>query len=273
MKGAHSLIVRVMTERGPEHGVVVGEDVHRLAGDLFGDWEAGERMDSLAACSLLAPVVPSKIVCVGLNYPAHADESSVAVPAEPLLFLKPPSSIIGPEAAILLPYQSERVDYEAELAIVLGRVSGQPCRHVRPGEAWNYVLGVTSANDVTARDLQQRDNQWTRAKGFDTFCPLGPGLVTGLGEDDVADLEVTCRVNGELRQVGRTSEMVFSPTQLIAYTSSIMTLEPGDVILTGTPEGVGPLRAGDVVEVEVAGVGVLRNPVQGPKNHGQAVVP
>jgi 2-keto-4-pentenoate hydratase/2-oxohepta-3-ene-1,7-dioic acid hydratase in catechol pathway len=131
---------------------------------------------------------------------------------------------------------------------------------------------VTCGNDVTARDLQQRDDQWTRAKGFDTFCPLGPWLVTGLGEEEVADLEVTCRVNGELRQAGRTSQMVFSPAQLIAYTSSVMTLEPGDVILTGTPEGVGPLRAGDVVEVEVGGVGALRNPVQGLKNDGRAVV-
>ena len=263
MNGAPSLIVRAMTERGPAYGVVLGQDVHRLMGDPFGDWEVGARMGSLVERSLLAPVVPSKIVCVGLNYPAHADESSVAVPAEPLLFFKPPSALIGPEMPILLPPQSERVDYEAELAIVIGRVTGCTCRNVPPGETWDYVLGVTCANDVTARDLQQRDNQWTRAKGFDTFCPLGPWLVTGLGEDDVADLEVTCRVNGELRQVGRTSEMVFSPAQLIAYTSSVMTLEPGDVILTGTPEGVGPLRAGDVVEVEVAGVGVLRNPVQG----------
>jgi 2-keto-4-pentenoate hydratase/2-oxohepta-3-ene-1,7-dioic acid hydratase in catechol pathway len=165
--------------------------------------------------------------------------------------------VIGPGAPITLPPQSERVDYEAELAVVVGR----RCRGVTVREAWDCVLGVTCGNDVTARDLQQRDDQWTRAKGFDTFCPLGPWLVTGLGEGDVADLEVVCRVNGEDRQRGRTSEMAFSPAQLIAYVASIMTLEPGDVLMTGTPAGVGPLRAGDVVEVAVQGVGVLRNPV------------
>jgi 2-keto-4-pentenoate hydratase/2-oxohepta-3-ene-1,7-dioic acid hydratase in catechol pathway len=150
------------------------------------------------------------------------------------------------------------VDYEAELAVVIGR----SCRKVRSEEAWDYVLGVTCGNDVTARDLQQLDDQWTRAKGFDTFCPLGPWVVTGLREGDVADLEVVCRANGEQRQAGWTSEMTFSPTELIAFASSIMTLEPGDVIMTGTPEGVGPLAAGDVLEVEVGGVGVLRNPVR-----------
>jgi 2-keto-4-pentenoate hydratase/2-oxohepta-3-ene-1,7-dioic acid hydratase in catechol pathway len=168
-----------------------------------------------------------------------------------------PSSVIGPGASIVLPPQSQQVEHEAELAVVIKR----RCRGVTPEEAWGYVLGITCGNDVTARDLQRRDDQWTRAKGFDTFCPLGPWLVTGLREEDVADLEVVCRVNGEVRQRGRTREMVFSPAHLIAYTASIMTLEPGDVIMTGTPAGVGPLAAGDVVEVEVEGVGVLRNSV------------
>lgn len=180
----------------------------------------------------------------------------MALPTEPLLFLKPPSSVIGLGVSIFLPPQSERVDYEAELAVVIGR----RCRDVAPEDAWDYVLGVTCGNDVTARDLQLRDNQWTRAKGFDTFCPLGPWLVTGLGEADVADLEDTCRVNGQVRQRGRTGEMVFSPARLVAYIASIMTLEPGDVIMTGAPAGIGPLEAGDVVEVEVEGIGVLRNP-------------
>jgi 2-keto-4-pentenoate hydratase/2-oxohepta-3-ene-1,7-dioic acid hydratase in catechol pathway len=262
MSDARSRLVRVTTEDGPRYGVIVEEQVYSLAGNLFGQWEPSERVGPLDELSPLAPAMPTKIVCVGLNYPAHADESSMVLPSEPLLFLKPPSAVIGPEATILLPPQSERVDYEAELAVVIGR----RCRNVGPDEAWHYVLGATCGNDVTARDLQQLDNQWTRAKGFDTFCPLGPWLVVGLGEEDVADLEVTCRVNGTLRQAGRTSEMAFSPSELIAYASSIMTLDPGDVIMTGTPEGVGPLAAGDVVEVEVGGIGVLRNPVRNAKS-------
>jgi 2-keto-4-pentenoate hydratase/2-oxohepta-3-ene-1,7-dioic acid hydratase in catechol pathway len=251
-------LVRVATEGGARYGVIVGEQVCGLAGDPFGEWKLGEVVGPVDELSLLAPMVPTKIICVGLNYPAHADESSIALPEEPLLFFKPPSAIIGPNTVIVLPPESERVDYEAELVLVVGR----SCRNVRPDEAWDHVLGVTCGNDVTARDLQQRDNQWTRAKGFDTFCPLGPWLVTGLREEDVADLEVACRVKGQLRQAGRTSEMAFSPAELIAYASSIMTLEPGDVIMTGTPEGVGPLAAGDVVEVVVQGIGVLRNLVR-----------
>jgi 2-keto-4-pentenoate hydratase/2-oxohepta-3-ene-1,7-dioic acid hydratase in catechol pathway len=253
----------VVAEGGPRYGVIVGEHVYGLEGDSFGDWELGGAIGPLGELPLLAPTVPTKIIGVGLNYAAHADESSMALPDEPLLFFKPPSAVIGPGAGIVLPPQSERVDYEAELVVVIGRVMGRSCRNVGPDEAWDYVLGVTCGNDVTARDLQQVDNQWTRAKGFDTFCPLGPWLVTGLREEDVADLEVTCRVNGEQRQAGRTLEMAFSPAELIAHVSSIMTLEPGDVIMTGTPEGVGPLAAGDVVEVEVGGVGVLRNTVCG----------
>jgi 2-keto-4-pentenoate hydratase/2-oxohepta-3-ene-1,7-dioic acid hydratase in catechol pathway len=237
--------------------VVEDQWVFQIHGDPLGEWERGPEVGALDERILLAPAHPTKVVCVGLNYAAHADESSMALPAEPLLFLKPPSSVIGPGASILLPPQSERVDYEAELAVVIGR----RCQDVSPEEAWDYVLGVTCGNDVTARDLQKRDNQWTRAKGFDTFCPLGPWLVTGLSERDVTDLEVVCRVNGAVRQRGRTADMVFSPPKLIAYIASIMTLEPGDVVMTGTPAGIGPLAAGDVVEVEVEGIGVLRNPV------------
>jgi 2-keto-4-pentenoate hydratase/2-oxohepta-3-ene-1,7-dioic acid hydratase in catechol pathway len=251
-------LARVAAEDGPRYGAIVEEQVYGVEGDPFGYWELGEAIGRSTALPLLAPAVPTKIVCVGRNYPAHAAEHGAAVPEEPLLFFKPPSAVIGPGAAILLPSQSEQVDYEAELAVVIGR----RCRDVRPEEAWDYVLGVTCGNDVTARDLQRLDDQWTRAKGFDTFCPLGPWMVTGLREVDVANLEVACQVNGKLRQAGRTSEMVFSPAELIAYTSSIMTLEPGDVIMTGTPEGVGPLKAGDVVEIQVEGIGVLRSPVR-----------
>lgn len=263
MKKEQVRIVRVMTDGGPRWGVVRGEAVHALRGDLFGGWEPGEEIGKLDALTLLAPTVPTKIVCVGLNYAAHADESDTEVPTEPLLFFKPPSAVIGPGASIVMPSQSERVDYEAELAIIIGSLEGRPCRHVSPDRAWDHVLGVTCGNDVTARDLQSRDNQWTRAKGFDTFCPLGPWLVTGFSDSDVGELEVTCRVNGEVRQRGRVSDMVFSPPELVAYVSSIMTLEPGDVIMTGTPEGVGPLAPDDDVEVSIAGLGVLRNVVVG----------
>jgi 2-keto-4-pentenoate hydratase/2-oxohepta-3-ene-1,7-dioic acid hydratase in catechol pathway len=257
VKEGRQHIVRIMTDDGPQLGVVVDGNVHALRGDLFGSWEATETLGHLESVPLLAPMVPSKIIGVGLNYRAHAAESSAEVPSEPLLFFKPPSAVIGPDAKIVLPPQSDRVDYEAELAVVIGR----SCRNVRADEAWSYVLGVTCGNDVTARDLQQRDDQWTRAKGFDTFCPLGPWVVTGLSEDGIGNLEVVSRVNGEVRQTGRTSQMVFSVPELIAYASSVMTLEPGDVILSGTPEGVGPLNPGDVVEVEVESIGILRNDV------------
>jgi 2-keto-4-pentenoate hydratase/2-oxohepta-3-ene-1,7-dioic acid hydratase in catechol pathway len=253
MRPALTRFARLTIDSGPRWGVIEGERVYVLDGDPFTTWKRGDEIGTLNGLALLAPVAPTKIVCVGRNYPAHAAE----VPAEPLLFFKPPSSVIGPGAAIVLTPQSQQVEYEAELAVVIGR----RCRNVRPEEAWAYVLGITCGNDVTARDLQRRDDQWTRAKGFDTFCPLGPWLVMGMREEDVADLEVICRVNGEVRQRGRTSEMVFSPAHLIAYTSAIMTLEPGDVIMTGTPAGVGPIVVGDVVEVEVEGVGTLRNPV------------
>jgi 2-keto-4-pentenoate hydratase/2-oxohepta-3-ene-1,7-dioic acid hydratase in catechol pathway len=257
MKPEQRRIVRVLTDDGPRQGVVIDGQVDALTGDVFGSWEVTERLGTLGSVSLLPPVVPSKIIGVGLNYRAHAAESSMEIPSEPLLFLKPRSAIIGPDARIVLPPQSNRVDYEAELAVVIGR----SCRNVSADEAWIYVLGVTCGNDVTARDLQQRDDQWTRAKGFDTFCPLGPWVVTGLSEDTIGDLEVVSRVNGEMRQADRTSQMVFSVPELIAYASSIMTLEPGDVILSGTPEGVGPLNPGDVVHVEVENVGTLRNHV------------
>lgn len=252
-------IVRYAANNGPQWGVLAEDGLIRaLRGDPYGRWEPGPEVGKLAATPLLAPVAPSKILCVGRNYPAHAAEHNAEVPPEPLLFFKPPSAVIGPEAPILLPPQSQQVEYEAEMAVVIGR----RCRNVQPEEAWAYVWGVTCANDVTARDLQRRDGQWTRAKGFDTFCPVGPWVVTGLSAADVADLEVVCRVNGEVRQRGRTSEMVFSPAHLIAYASAAMTLEPGDLFLTGTPAGVGPLHPGDVVEVEIEGIGVLRNPVR-----------
>lgn len=198
---------------------------------------------------------PSKIVCVGRNYAAHAKELGNDVPERPLLFFKPPSSLIGPNEAIVLPPASERVEYEAEIGIVIGK----RLRHADEAEAERGIGGIVCLNDVTARDLQKTDGQWARAKGFDTFCPVGPRVATGL---DWRELEVIGRVNGEERQRGTTSEMHFPIPVLLSYISGVMTLEPGDLVATGTPAGVGPLRDGDVVEVEIPGVGVLSNPVR-----------
>ena len=253
-----SRLVRVAHKGIPTWGMLEEDQIYRLEGDPFTTWSRGAVLGSAASMPLLPPATPTKVVCVGRNYVAHAAEHGVEVPTEPLLFLKPPSSVIGAESPIVLPSLSQRVEHEGELAVVIGK----RCRNVTPEEAWDYVLGVTCGNDVTARDLQRKDGQWTRGKGFDTFCPLGPWLVTGLREADIADVSVTCRVNGEVRQEGRTSQMVFSPAVLIAYAASVMTLEPGDVFLTGTPSGVGPLTPGDVVEVDIERIGLLRNPVQ-----------
>ena len=198
---------------------------------------------------------PSKIVAVGLNYRSHARELGMDVPAEPVLFLKPPSAVIGPGEAIVLPTGVGRVDYEAELALVMGRTA----RDVSPEAAAEHVAGYTCANDVTARDLQEKDGQWTRAKSFDTFCPLGPEVV---GEAPEPEALVELLLNGEVRQSAPVSDMIFSPLELVSFISSVMTLECGDVIITGTPPGVGPLAAGDTVTVRVGGVGELTNPVE-----------
>jgi 2-keto-4-pentenoate hydratase/2-oxohepta-3-ene-1,7-dioic acid hydratase in catechol pathway len=244
---------------GACYGALVDQAVHSLRSVPWGQLQLGPVVAALQEVELLAPCQPSKIVAVGRNYAAHAAEHGAQVPAEPLLFLKPPSALIGPGAAILYPaHLSQRVEHEAELAVVIGRRA----RQVRREEAAAYVWGYTCANDVTARDLQQRDGQWTRAKGFDTFCPLGPWIVPDL---DAADLAISCRVNGRLRQEGRTRDMIFPVDELIAYASAVMTLEPGDVILTGTPAGVGPIVPGDRVTVEIEGIGILENEV---KQHG-----
>ncbi len=254
---AVSRLVRINDHGESVWAGVEDNTVYRLEVDPYTGGARGPRVGDLATVTLLPPVCPTKVICVGRNYVAHAAEHGVEVPAEPLLFLKPPSSVIGPGESIVIPPLSQRVEHEAELAVVIGK----RCRNITPEEAWDYVLGITCGNDVTARDLQRKDGQWTRGKGFDTFCPIGPWLVTGLRETDIADLGVVCRVNGEVRQEGRTSQMVFSPAMLIAYAASVMTLEPGDVFLTGTPSGVGPLAPGDVVEVEIESIGLLRNPV------------
>ena len=220
---------------------------------------ASKRIDPIAVADarLLAPVVPSKIICVGRNYREHAAELGNPIPTEPLLFFKPPSALLDPGAEIRRPTRfSQTIHHEGELGLVIGKT----CSKLGENEgAHDYILGYTCVNDVTARDLQKKDGQWTRAKGFDTFCPVGPVVVDGL--DVSAGVDVETRVNGEVRQRGTTSDFIFSLDAIIRYVSAAFTLFPGDLIATGTPEGVGPLNAGDVVEVSVAGVGTLRNPV------------
>ena len=207
-----------------------------------------------ANAELLPPTAPTKIVAVGRNYAEHAKELGNEPPSEPIIFLKPPSALLGPNATIVRPPQSERVDFEGELAIVVGKRA----RNVKANRWRDFVLGFTCANDVTARDLQKKDVQFTRGKSFDTFCPIGPCIETEL---DPADLALRTRVNGDVRQNGRTSMMVFPCPVLFEFITAIMTLEPGDVILTGTPAGVGPLAPGDTVEVDIEGIGMLRNHV------------
>jgi 2-keto-4-pentenoate hydratase/2-oxohepta-3-ene-1,7-dioic acid hydratase in catechol pathway len=239
----------------PAWGWVDGGRVGPLDGHPFHEYRRREAELPLEGVILLPPVTPTKIVCLGRNYAAHAAEHGADVPEIPLIFLKPPSSVIGPGETIRLPPQSERVEHEAELAVVIGRQA----RWVPPAQSEDVILGYTIANDVTARDLQTRDGQWTRAKGFDTFCPLGPWIETRL---DPSDVVVTCSVNGQMRQMASTRDLVFPVPQLVAFISSVMTLEAGDLILTGTPAGVGPLLDGDEVTVEIEGLGTLTNPVR-----------
>ena len=238
----------------PRYGWVYEDRVGPIEGEPFGDFRRLEAEIPLNMVRLLSPVIPGKIICVGRNYAEHAREQGFEPPEVPILFMKPPSSIIAPGDAIVLPPQSKQVEHEGELAVVIGRRG----RWISAEEALQHVFGYTVANDVTARDLQRRDGQWTRGKGFDTFCPLGPWIETDLSP---ADVLVQTRVNGEMRQMASTREMMFPVEQLIAFISSVMTLEHGDIILTGTPAGIGPLLAGDVVEVSVEGIGSLRNPV------------
>ena len=250
-------IVRYDTKDGkkPKYGGLLDEKVGEISGNLYGRYRRSEVQTPLTDVKLLPPCEPSKIVCVGRNYVEHAKELGNEVPKVPLIFLKPPSSIIADGDAILLPPQSAQVEHEAELVIVIGKRG----RNVTAENARKYILGYTIGNDVTARDLQKADGQWTRAKGFDTFCPFGPWIDT---EFDPADAVITCRVNGQMRQMASTRDMVFNVGVLIAYISSVMTLEPGDLIFTGTPSGVGELKNGDTVEVEIEGLGSLSNSVK-----------
>jgi len=214
---------------------------------------SGGEVFSIDQLELAAPCQPSKVVCVGLNYVEHARELKMELPDEPILFLKPPTAVVGPNAQIAYPPSSRQVDYEGEMAVVIGK----RCKDASAAEAESYILGYTCFNDVTARDLQRKDVQWTRAKSFDTFAPIGPWI----DKIDPSRADITTRVNGEVRQKSNTSDLIFDVPKLVAFISGVMTLLPGDVIATGTPPGVGPLQKGDTVEVEVEGIGVLRNSV------------
>jgi 2-keto-4-pentenoate hydratase/2-oxohepta-3-ene-1,7-dioic acid hydratase in catechol pathway len=236
----------------PRYGWCYEDQVGPIDGSPFGDYRRMEAQFPLASVRLLAPVQPSKIVCVGRNYIDHAKEHGVEVPEIPMLFMKPPSALIGHRDTIILPPQSSKVEHEAELAVVISKTG----RWIQPEQAGEYIFGYTIANDVTARDLQRKDGQWTRGKGFDTFCPVGPWIETEL---DPYDILISSRVNEEIRQMASTRDMVFSIQQLIAFTSSVMTLQPGDLILTGTPAGVGALEDGDQVSIHVEGIGDLVN--------------
>jgi 2-keto-4-pentenoate hydratase/2-oxohepta-3-ene-1,7-dioic acid hydratase in catechol pathway len=239
------------------YGILEGEQISVLWSTPYDGGlrnTVGEIM-SLPAVRLLAPCEPTKIVALGLNYRDHAEEFGHPIPAEPLIFLKPATAVIGPDDDIVYPAMSRRVDYEAELAVVIGRT----CSNVQEDEAPDYILGYTCINDVTARDLQQKDGQWTRAKGFDTFAPLGPWIETEIANP--GNLTVEAYLNGERRQHSNTSNLIFKVAAQISFISRIMTLLPGDVIATGTPSGIGPMQPGDVVEIRVEGIGTLRNRV------------
>ncbi|MBW8764013.1 MAG: fumarylacetoacetate hydrolase family protein [Microbacterium sp.] len=239
------------------YGIVDESDLVVLAGDpMFAGYEPTGQRVPLADAALLAPVIPrSKVVCVGKNYHDHAAEMGGTAPEEPLLFLKPNTAVIGPSDTIVRPSLSQQTEYEGELAVVIGKIA----KNVTAADALSYVLGYTIGNDVTARDLQRKDGQWSRAKGFDTFCPLGPVIETDF---DPASATIETRVNGEVRQHARLTDMIHSVASIIEYASAVFTLLPGDVILTGTPAGVGAFDAGDIVEVEISGLGILRNVVR-----------
>jgi 2-keto-4-pentenoate hydratase/2-oxohepta-3-ene-1,7-dioic acid hydratase in catechol pathway len=237
------------------YGLVEDDMVYRIEGDIFSEYKVTEEKFELKDIKLLAPCEPSKIVAVGINYRDHATEMKHDLPEEPVLFIKPSTAVIGPEEKIIRPQMSQRVDYEAELALVIGKLA----KNVEPQNAFEYVLGATCLNDVTARDLQSKDGQWTRAKSFDTFAPMGPFIVTGA---DYNNIDIELVLNGEIKQKSNTSFFIANAQKIVSYISHIMTLNPGDVIATGTPSGVGPMEKGDIVEVRLQGIGILKNYVE-----------
>jgi 2-keto-4-pentenoate hydratase/2-oxohepta-3-ene-1,7-dioic acid hydratase in catechol pathway len=252
-------IVRFRHGGRDRYGALEGERIMALDGPIEAlTPAAGATPVALSEVRLLAPSLPSKIVAIGLNYADHAAEGNRELPKEPMLFIKPSTAVIGPGDEIVYPPQTANLHHEGELAIVIGGTA----RNVSPADAWRYVLGYTCANDVTARDLQRRDVQFTRGKGFDTFAPLGPWIVTGI---DPSDLGLEVRVNGEVRQKSRTAQLIFNCDYLVSFISQVMTLLPGGVISTGTPAGVSAMKVGDAVEVEIEKIGCLRNTIAAPR--------
>ena len=251
-------IVRMKAGDDIAYGVADTEGVVVYKGSPFVAWEPTENVVPWASVSLLSPVIPTKVLCVGKNYEDHVDEMGGEIPEEPLIFMKPATAVIGQNAAVIHPRTSKEVHHEAELAVVISR----PARNISAEDASLYIFGYTAANDVTARDLQKKDAQWTRAKGFDTFCPLGPAIETEL--DPLERLAVICRVNGEVRQAGFTSDMIFGVAEILEYITAFTTLLPGDVVLTGTPAGASKVEPGDVMEVEIDGIGTLTNRLVSP---------
>jgi 2-keto-4-pentenoate hydratase/2-oxohepta-3-ene-1,7-dioic acid hydratase in catechol pathway len=247
-------LVRFQVNDRTAYGILDHEEIRELEGDLYGPPRPLASRYALSRVKLLAPCSPSKIIAVGLNYRDHAKELGLPLSNSPIIFLKPPTAVIGPDEVIAYPAKSAQVDYEAELGVVIRN----SIRNVRPDGARGHVLGYTCANDVTARDLQKKDGQWTRAKSFDTFCPIGPWIETDLDPDD---LLIESYLNGERRQSSRTSQFIFTVNHLISFISGIMTLHPGDLIITGTPPGVGPMKRGDEIEVRIEGIGSLKNRV------------
>jgi len=235
-------------------GVIEGNAIREMGGDPFGHFHLTSGMKKMGEIKLLSPCLPTKIVALGLNYRDHAEEVKMPIPKEPLLFMKPSTSVIGPGEGIIHPKMSKRVDYEAELAVVIGKVA----KKVSEEKASDYILGYTCLNDVTARDLQPKEGQWTTSKGFDTFCPIGPWIMTDI---DPHHLDVASFLNGERRQHSNTKNLIFGPHQLVSFISRVMTLLPGDVIATGTPSGIGPMTIGDKIEVVIEGIGTLSNQV------------
>jgi 2-keto-4-pentenoate hydratase/2-oxohepta-3-ene-1,7-dioic acid hydratase in catechol pathway len=250
-------IIRFSTDKKPFYGVLDKDTIKVIKGNPFLYIRYTGITFNLKDVKLLAPCVPSKIVCLGVNYRSHAGEMSSQIPQSPLIFLKPPSAIINPEEKIIYPEMPHRVDYEGELGVVIKKKAS----HISAASALGYVLGYTCFNDVTARDLQKLDGQWTRAKGFDTFAPFGPCIET---EIDPTDVPIETYLNGELKQKSSTTDLIFSVKEVISFISHVMTLLPGDVIATGTPAGIGPMNPGDTIEVKIAPIGVLRNYVAKP---------
>jgi len=249
-------ICRVSYGGGISFGVVEGDDVAEIDGPPIGELRFTGKRAPLADCRLLAPVLPSKIVAIGVNYRDHAEEMGHTLPQEPLMFMKPATAVIGTGEAIHKPAVAERMDYEGELVVVVGGL----VRKADRAAAAEAILGYTVGNDVTARDLQAKDGQWTRAKGFDSFAPIGPWIETDI---DPGSLQIESRLNGEVRQSSNTTNLIFDPVGLVSSVSNVMTLLPGDCIFTGTPSGVGPMEPGDSIEIEIEGIGVLKNTVAG----------